>query len=91
VRHEARRSCVVRYLQQAGNGVHRPFHYGDGLVSQLQDELADLSADSTHVVAVNAGHHVHCDDPGLVIQVVADLVRHGRRRGRPGTALNAGM
>src|ERR1700684_4023023 len=57
----------------------------------LQDELADLSANSTHVVAANAGHPVHCDDPGLVIQVVADLVRHARRRGRPGTALNAEM
>jgi pimeloyl-ACP methyl ester carboxylesterase len=59
--------------------------------AQLQDELADLSADSTHVVAANAGHHVHCDDPGLVMKVVADLVRHARRRGRPGTALNAVM
>ena len=59
--------------------------------AELQDELADLSANSTHVVAANAGHHVHCDDPGLVIQVVADLVRHARRRGRPGTALNAEM
>jgi pimeloyl-ACP methyl ester carboxylesterase len=53
--------------------------------AQLQDELAGLSADSTHVVAVNAGHHVHCDDPGLVIKVVADLVRHACRRGWPGT------
>ncbi len=59
--------------------------------AQLQDELAALSANSTHVVAVNAGHHVHCDDPGLVIQVVADLVRDARRYGRPGTALNAEM
>jgi pimeloyl-ACP methyl ester carboxylesterase len=53
--------------------------------AQLQDELADLSADSRHVVAANAGHHVHCDDPGLVTKVVADLVRHTCRRGRPGT------
>ena len=59
--------------------------------AELQDELAHLSANSTHVVAANAGHHVHCDDPGLVIQVVADLVRHARRQGRPGTALNAEM
>lgn len=59
--------------------------------AQLQDELADISANSTHVVAANAGHHVHCDDPELVIQVVADLVRHARRRGRPGPALNAEM
>jgi pimeloyl-ACP methyl ester carboxylesterase len=59
--------------------------------AQLQDELADLSANSTHVVAVNAGHHVHWDDPRLVIQVVADLVRDARRYGRPGTALNAEM
>lgn len=46
--------------------------------AELQAELADLSASSTHAVAANAGHHVHCDDPGLVIQVVADLVRHAR-------------
>jgi len=46
--------------------------------AQLQDELAGLSANSTHVVAVKAGHHVQCDDPQLVIQVVADLVRSAR-------------
>ena len=33
---------------------------------QLQDELAELSADSVHVVAADAGHHLNRDDPELV-------------------------
>jgi hypothetical protein len=42
---------------------------------QLQRELAALSADSVHVVAANAGHHVQRDDPELVINALTELVR----------------
>ena len=41
---------------------------------RLQDELAALSNDSVHVSAVNAGHNVHLDDPGVVIQAILDVV-----------------
>jgi pimeloyl-ACP methyl ester carboxylesterase len=46
---------------------------------QLQDELAALSSDSAYMYAVNADHHVHLDDPGVVVQVIHDLVERCRR------------
>jgi pimeloyl-ACP methyl ester carboxylesterase len=42
---------------------------------QMQEELAALSSDSTHLTAEGSGHYVFCDDPELVIQAVRDLVR----------------
>jgi pimeloyl-ACP methyl ester carboxylesterase len=47
--------------------------------AQLQDELAELSTDSVHVVAANAGHHLNRDDPELVVEVIADLVHRVRQ------------
>jgi len=41
---------------------------------QLQDDLAALSACGSHITAPSAGHYVHLDDPGLVIEVIRDLV-----------------
>ncbi len=45
-----------------------------GTWSQMQDELAALSADTVRVMAADAGHHVHLDDPELVVQAIRDLV-----------------
>ena len=42
---------------------------------EMQDELAALSADSTHIVANDAGHYVHLDAPELVIQAIRDMAR----------------
>jgi pimeloyl-ACP methyl ester carboxylesterase len=42
---------------------------------QLQRELAALSSDRIHVVAARSGHHVHRDDPELVINTISDLAR----------------
>jgi pimeloyl-ACP methyl ester carboxylesterase len=42
---------------------------------EMQDELAALSADSTHVVAGDAGHYVHLDAPEVVIQAIRDMAR----------------
>lgn len=47
----------------------------------LQSENAALSADSVHIVAPSAGHHVQRDDPELVVTALADLVQ--RARGSP--------
>ncbi len=41
---------------------------------EMQDELAALSADSTHVVA-DAGHYVHLEAPEVVIQAIRDMAR----------------
>jgi pimeloyl-ACP methyl ester carboxylesterase len=39
----------------------------------MQEELAHrLSPSSTHVVAGHTGHHVHLDDPELVVQVIRE-------------------
>lgn len=46
--------------------------------AELQSENAALSADSVHIVAPNAGHHVQRDDPELVITALADLVQRAR-------------
>jgi pimeloyl-ACP methyl ester carboxylesterase len=62
----------------AGNASRRQWE-GWRTWCELQDELAALSSRSTHVYAVNAGHHVHLDDPGVVVQAICDLV--GRCRG----------
>ncbi len=47
----------------------------------LQNELAALSGNSTHVVADYGGHILNRDNPELVAQVLADLV--GRIRSSP--------
>lgn len=44
----------------------------------MQDDLAGLSADTVRLDAGDAGHHVHRDDPGLVVQAVADIARRCR-------------
>ncbi len=45
----------------------------------LQEELAALSANSVHVVAENAGHLMHKDDPDLVVRAITDLVQRVRQ------------
>jgi pimeloyl-ACP methyl ester carboxylesterase len=62
----------------AGNAKRRQWE-GWRTWCELQDELAALSSPSAHVYAVNAGHHVHLDDPAVVVQAICDLV--GRCRG----------
>jgi pimeloyl-ACP methyl ester carboxylesterase len=46
--------------------------------AQLQDELAALSSSSEHLHAEAAGHYVHLDEPGVVIEAIRDLVRRCR-------------
>ena len=45
---------------------------------QLQNELALLSTDSTHVIATKAGHHVHVDEPELVVKAIREVVSKAR-------------
>jgi pimeloyl-ACP methyl ester carboxylesterase len=49
------------------------------LWEQMQEEFAALSAGATHIFAINAGHHVHLDDPELVAQAIRDLVGRARK------------
>lgn len=41
---------------------------------QLQMELVSLSSDGRFVLAENSGHHVHIDNPGLIIRIVEGLL-----------------
>jgi len=52
--------------------------------SQLQDELAALSTETVQMNAVNAGHYVHLDQPGLVVQEISSLVSRCRAAGPGG-------
>lgn len=45
---------------------------------ELQNELAQLSERSTQIVAEHAGHHVHHDDPFLVVEAIRALVERTR-------------
>lgn len=51
--------------------------YG-GVWPELQAELAALSTRSTHIVARHAGHHIHRDDPDLIVGVLRDLIAEFR-------------
>jgi len=46
---------------------------------QMQDELAQLSTKSTHVIAKNSGHYIQLDRPDLVIEAVRGVVDQARQ------------
>jgi pimeloyl-ACP methyl ester carboxylesterase len=61
----------------SANGEHAHAGYSREWAG-LQDDLAALSARSTHVEADHGGHHLNRDNPELVAEVVADLVNRVR-------------
>jgi pimeloyl-ACP methyl ester carboxylesterase len=42
--------------------------------SVLQAEFADLSRNASHTIAERSGHHIHRDDPSLLVSILRDLV-----------------
>jgi pimeloyl-ACP methyl ester carboxylesterase len=44
----------------------------------LHAELAQLSGNARHVVADQAGHYIHRDDPGLVVAAIREVLRSVR-------------
>lgn len=58
--------------------------YPDWVV--LQNEMAALSTNSTHITADRGGHHLNRDNPQLAAQVIADLVERVRTGAREGEA-----
>jgi len=50
---------------------------------QMQDELAQLSTRSTHVIAINSGHYIQLDRPDVVIAAVRDVVEQARQMRLP--------
>jgi pimeloyl-ACP methyl ester carboxylesterase len=45
---------------------------------QLQDELAQMSPHSAHLVASRSGHHIHLDQPQLVVDAVTMVLDFAR-------------
>jgi hypothetical protein len=57
----------------------------DALWTRMQDELAGLSTDHVHVVALNSDHFVQAPgdgQPDVVVRAVAAVVRAARDRTR---------
>jgi pimeloyl-ACP methyl ester carboxylesterase len=48
--------------------------------SVLQEEFAGLSRNSRHTIAGRAGHHIHRDNPELIVDTLRDLVSRARRQ-----------
>ena len=46
--------------------------------SELQAELAQLSRNSGHTIAKRSGHHIHRDEPQLVVEVLRNLAYRAR-------------
>ena len=46
--------------------------------SELQEDLARLSTDSTHQVVEGAGHTIHDHEPEQVAETILDIVRKAR-------------
>lgn len=46
---------------------------------QMQDELAQLSTRSTHVIAKNSGHYIQLDRPDLVIEAIRQVLEQARQ------------
>ncbi len=47
--------------------------------AQMQEELAQLSTRSTHVIAKNSGHYIQLDRPDVVIEAVRNVVERARQ------------
>src|SRR5262249_47230399 len=40
----------------------------------LKNDLAGLPSNSRHTVAANSGHHIHLEQPDLVVQAIKDVL-----------------
>ena len=50
----------------------------DAVWLEMQNELAALSSNSTHIVVPNASHCIQCDDPEAVADAILDVVNATR-------------
>ena len=51
--------------------------YGDAMEAawkELQNELDDMSGNSTHIIAEKSGHVIHLDEPKLVVDAIHDVL-----------------
>jgi hypothetical protein len=62
----------------------------ESLWMQLQDELAAMSPRSAHLVADRSGHHIHLDQPQLVVDAVTMVLDFARANDAGSHAGSAG-
>jgi pimeloyl-ACP methyl ester carboxylesterase len=62
----------------------------ESLWMQLQDELAAMSPRSAHLVADRSGHHIHLDQPQLVVDAVTMVLDFARAKDAGSRAGSAG-
>lgn len=49
---------------------------------KLQNDLAKLSSNSTHIIATRAGHYIQVDEPQLVIDAILKVIAEAKKRGQ---------
>jgi pimeloyl-ACP methyl ester carboxylesterase len=47
---------------------------------ELQSDLTKLSSQSTHIIDAQSGHHVHTDNPELIVRVINDMLAAQREQ-----------
>jgi pimeloyl-ACP methyl ester carboxylesterase len=52
----------------------------DQVWQDMQNDLARLSSNSTHIFATKVGHTIHYQEPQLIIDVILDLVNRARSK-----------
>jgi len=70
----AEKSIDVEALQSIGLPGDFPIDEIQPIWLALQDELAALSTNSTHVIAEGSGHAIHLDRPDLVIATIRQVL-----------------
>lgn len=70
-----------------GRPVRDPAKYPPGLIGameqlwfQMQQELASLSSQSTHLIASQSGHLIHEDEPALIVAAIRQVVMQIRKQ-----------
>ncbi|MFO1434832.1 MAG: alpha/beta hydrolase [Gammaproteobacteria bacterium] len=86
IRHEGQMPAVPMVVITRGID-ERSRHHADpkaemieSVWMQMQDELAAMSPQSAHIVADRSGHHIHLDQPQLVVDAVTMVVDFARAR-----------
>ena len=78
-------SSPVAVLARAPRGPGRSAEAGrlDGAWLEMQRELARSHPNASFSVVPGAGHHIHLDRPGAVVDEIRELVESARRARRP--------
>ncbi|HXG64674.1 MAG TPA: alpha/beta hydrolase [Blastocatellia bacterium] len=71
---------LTRRIREYDSGDQSAERQLDESHKRLQADLTTLSNNSKQIVAKNSGHHIHLDEPGLVVDAIRQVVNASRRR-----------